>query len=239
MGLNSWVTFSSGVHREAILTGQFLLLGDEVNPVLSAALDNNLEITGLADSTLFAGPRLYTMDVTGIGTFQGLATAVQRSLDEIRVVRKKNARKINNVSAPVFPRASAITGPPLDGVLAMRGVVTGGVYRAAIGRKALLHGDPIGREMGMTTWLSFAGTDDHALSTGDMLATADELQNLLKALRMKGMSVASIRNHTFGEHPQVVFVRFWGEGAAVDLAKALRFVLEVQIGATSLKAGHE
>jgi len=43
LGLNSWITFSSGVHREAILTGQFLLLADEVNAVLSAALDTTLE----------------------------------------------------------------------------------------------------------------------------------------------------------------------------------------------------
>src|SRR5262249_61659841 len=102
-----------------------------------------------------------------------------------------------------------------------------------------LRGDPIGREMGMTAWLAFAGTDTHAVSTGDMLATGDELQDLLKALRMKGMYVTSIRNHTFGEHPQVVFVRFWGEGAALDLARALRFVLEVQVGAASLTTGHE
>jgi hypothetical protein len=239
IGLNSWFTFSSGVHREAILTGQLLLLADEVNAVLSAGLDNGLEITGLADSTIFAGPRVYTMDLTGLGTFQGLATAVRKTLDEVQAVRRRNVRKPKNDPAPAFPQNSAITGPPLDSVLAMRGVVTGGVYKAAIGRKAILHGDPIGREMGMTTWLSFAGTDSHALSTGDMLATADELQNLLKALRMKGMFVTSIRNHTFGEHPQVVFVRFWGEGAALDLAKALRFVLEVQVGAASLKAGHE
>jgi Domain of Unknown Function (DUF1259) len=238
-GLNSWFTFSSGVHREAILTGQFLLLADEVNPVLSAALDNGLEITGLADSTLFAGPRLYTMDFTGVGTFQGLATAVRKTLDQIQVVRTKNAGKSTSVLSPAFPKVSAITGPPLDTALAMRGVVTGGVYKAAIGRKGLLHGDPIGREMGMTTWLAFAGTDSHAVSTGDMLATLDELQDLLKALRMKGMFVTSIRNHTLGEHPQVVFVRFWGEGPALDLAKALRFVLEVQVGAASLKTGYE
>jgi hypothetical protein len=239
IGLNSWFTFSSGIHRDAILTGQFLLLPDEINAVLSAALDSGLEITGLADSTLFAGPCVHTMDFTGAGTFQGLSVAVRKSLDEIRTVRRRNAGKPKKDPAPAFPQNSAITGPPLDNVLAMRGVVKEGVYKAAIGRKTLLHGDPIGREMGMTTWLSFTGTDQHALITGDMLATADELQNLLKALRMRGMSVTSIRNHTFGEHPQVVFVRFWGEGTALDLAKALRFVLEVQVGVASLKAGHE
>jgi len=235
IGLNSWFTFSSGVHREAILTGQFLLLADEVNAVLSAGLDNGLEITGLADSTIFAGPRLYAMDFTGVGTFQALATAVRKSLDEIQVVRRKNAGKSTSVPTPTLPKASAISGPPLDATLAMRGVVTGGVYKAAIGRKGLLHGDPIGREMGLTTWLSFAGTDSRALSSGDMLATVDELQDLLKALRMKGMFVTSIRNHTLGEHPQVVFVRFWAEGPALELARSLRFILEVQIGATKLR----
>src|SRR5262249_504594 len=178
IGLNSWFTFSSGVHREAILAGQFLLLADEVNAVLSAGLDNGLEITGLADSTLFAGPRLYTMDFTGVGTFQGLATAVRRTMDEIQVFRRKNAGKSTGVPTPNVGKVSGITGRPLDAVLAMRGAVTGGIYKAAIGRKGLLHGDPIGREMGLTTWLSFAGTDQQALSTGDMLATVDELQDL-------------------------------------------------------------
>lgn len=140
IGLNSWITFSSGVHREAILTGQFLLLADEVNSVLSAALDNDLEITGLADSTLFVGPRLFTMDFTGIGTFEGLANAVHRTLDEIQVVRR-NAWKSLNLPTPTLPQGNAITGPPLDSVLSMRGVLTGGVYKAAIGRKGLLHGE--------------------------------------------------------------------------------------------------
>jgi len=112
----------------------------------------------------------------------------------------------------------------------MRGVVTGGVYRAAIGTKGLLHGEPVGREMGMSTWVSFAGTNDHALAHGEIVTTVDELQRVLKALRVRGLNVMSIRNHTFGEHPQVVFVRFWGQGTALDLAKALRYVLEVQVG---------
>jgi hypothetical protein len=51
---------------------------------------------------------------------------------------------------------------------------------------------------------------------------------------MKGMFVTSIRNHTLGEHPQFVFVRFWAEGPALELATFLRFVLEVQVGATKL-----
>jgi len=48
LGLNSWVSFTSAVHQEAILTGQFLLLKDEANAVLTVALDAALEVTGLA-----------------------------------------------------------------------------------------------------------------------------------------------------------------------------------------------
>src|SRR6516164_85140 len=48
LGLNSWVTFSSGIHQEAIVAGQFLLLDDEVNRVLATALESGLEVTGLA-----------------------------------------------------------------------------------------------------------------------------------------------------------------------------------------------
>src|SRR5947209_4925454 len=74
LGLNSWAAFSSGVHHEAILTGEFLLLDDEVNPVLDAVLNAGFEVTGLAASCSFQGPHLQTIDVTGLGTFPTLAS---------------------------------------------------------------------------------------------------------------------------------------------------------------------
>ena len=74
LGLNSWSAFTSAIHHEAILTAQFLLLEDEVNPVITAALEAGMDVTGLAASSLFEGPRLQTLDVTGTGTFQGLAS---------------------------------------------------------------------------------------------------------------------------------------------------------------------
>ena len=57
----------------------------------------------------------------------------------------------------------------------------------------------------------------------------DDLQRVAKALRAKGISVTSIRNHTLGEQPQFVFVDFRGEGAALDLAKAVRYALDAQV----------
>ncbi len=231
LGLNSWVAFSSAIHHEAILTGQFLLLDDEVNAVLTVALNMGLEVTGLAPSSVFEGPHLQTLDVTGLGTFEELATAFRKSLDEVRRVRKTTNRPKSVL--PAVPTTSAIDAGPLDAVLSMKGVVTGGVYRGALGKRTLLHGEQVGREMGMSTWFSFAGTNDHAVAQGEFVETAGDLKKVLIALRLKGINVTSIRNHTLGEQPQLAFVRFWAEGTAIDLAKALRYVLEVDVGATS------
>ena len=65
-----------------MLTGQLLLLEDEVNSVVSAALDAGLNVTGLAASSVFDGPHLFTLDVNATGTFVNLAAAFRKCLDE-------------------------------------------------------------------------------------------------------------------------------------------------------------
>jgi len=172
-----------------------------------------------------------TIDVTGTGTFQGLASAFRKGLDEIRRVRRTANPRLTKVVIPAVPLESAIDAGPLDAILSMRGVVIGGVYKAAIGSRAILHGEVIGREMGMSTWVSFAGTNDRALASGEFVETPDGLKVLLRALRAKGVNIVSIRNHTLGEHPQFVFVRFWGQDSALELAKKIRYVLDTQVGA--------
>jgi hypothetical protein len=176
-GLNSWVSLTSAVHHEAFLSGQLLLLEGEVNPVMTAVLNSGLEINGLADSTTFDGPRLKTLDVTGVGTYQSLASAFRKALDEIRRTRVDAIRE-PKVVPPGLSLDSSINPHPLDDVLSMRGSVSGGVYSAAIGRRALSHGETIGREMGVTSWVSLSGTDDRAFAQGEFVATSDELQNL-------------------------------------------------------------
>ena len=233
LGLNSWVTFSSAIHQESILAGQFLLLEDEVNPVLTVALEAGLEVSALSRSSVFYGPQFHTLDVSGRGTFRDLAAAFRKGLEEIRRVRRNPASGRTRWRRPSIPIESAIDGRPLDAVLSMRGTVLAGVYKAAIGKRAVIHGELIGRELGITTWVSVSGTNDHALVHGEFVEIPDDLRKVLKAMRMKGINIESIQNHTVGEHPQFVFIRFWAQGAALELAKALRYVLEVDVGTIS------
>jgi hypothetical protein len=225
LGLNSWVAFASGVHHEAVLTGQFLRLDDEVNPVLDAVLDARLDVTALSTSCSFQGPHPHTIDVTGLGPFPTLASAFRKGLDKVQQVRRMVAASPKHSAPPTIPVESAITPDPLDAVLSVKGTVAGGVYRAGIGTRTILNGEVIGREMGMSTWVSIAGTNDHALVQGEFIENPNGLRRLVTALRAKGMNITSIRNHTLGEHPQSVFVRFWSEGTALQLARAVRYAL--------------
>jgi hypothetical protein len=128
---------------------------------------------------------------------------------------------------------SAIDSRPLAPTLSMRVTVIDGVYKAAIGKRAIVTGELVGREIGITTWLSVSGTNDRAVAHGESVETTEDLQRVLKALRVKGINIESIRNHTVGEHPQLIFIRFWGQGAALELAKAIRYVLAVDVGVLS------
>lgn len=239
LGLNSWAAFASGVHHEAVLTGQFLLLDDEVNPVLDVVLEAGLDVTGLAASCSFEGSQVHTIDITGLGSFPNLASAFRKGLDATQRVRRTTDVSSKHASRPTIPIESAINAGPLDAVLSMKGTVTAGVYKAAIGKRTLLNGELVGREMGMSTWVSVAGTNGHAFAQGEFIENPNDLRKLLTALRAKGMNIISIRNHTVGEHPQSIFVRFWGEGTAIQLAKAVRYALDVQVGAVSPGSGRK
>jgi hypothetical protein len=236
LGLNSWFAFAPAIREEAIITGEFLLLPDEVDPVVSRLLDAGFQITGLSESSSFLGRRIYTLNLTGRGTFNKLASAIRTSLDQIRSTRQEAVSGYKNFSEPTVPESSSIDPDPINAALALQGTVSGGVYAAAIGRNALLAGEQIGRELGICTWISISGTNRQALARGEIVATSEELQNVLKALRSKGASVVSIRNHTVGEHPGMIFVGYRATGPALDLAQMLRFVLRVQSGAAELKS---
>lgn len=224
----SWAAFGPAFHQQAIVTAEFSLLGDEITPVIGAALDSGLQITGLANSTS-DGPHVFTLDTWELGDYDHLASGVRRCLDAISVVRR-NGRGQSDRRLKRPAEANGIDAGPIDTILSMKGTVTDGVYRAAIGRVTLLNGTPIGRELGASTWIVMSGTNQRAIVEGEFVATQTELQSVLRALRTKRLEFVSIRNHTVGEHPQLIFIRFKGEGSAVSLAQAIRYALNVQFG---------
>src|SRR5215468_3857402 len=232
--LGSWVTFSPSLRAESMMNGEFILLEDEVNPVISVALKHGLHVTGLGSSFLFEEPRLLTLSLHADGSYASIGSSVRELLDEVRRIRTSKPVPDAGNTAVAAPVRNAIDAAPLNAILSMKGAATDGVYRAAIGRVAILNNTPMGREMGMRTSISIFGTNEHAFADAEFAVTGDELQTVLTALRTKLLDILSIRNRLVAEHPQIVFVRASGQGKAADLARSLRYALEAQVGTSSV-----
>jgi hypothetical protein len=65
------------------MMGDLVLLEDEVNPVMSALLNNGLEVTALHNHFFFESPRMFYMHVHGHGTAADLAAKVKPAIDLI------------------------------------------------------------------------------------------------------------------------------------------------------------
>src|SRR6266567_9580243 len=60
MGLGTWAAFTE-TKNGAIVMGDTVLFEDEVNPVMSVALDNGLSVTALHNHFFFDTPKVYFM----------------------------------------------------------------------------------------------------------------------------------------------------------------------------------
>jgi hypothetical protein len=230
MGLTSWAAFGPGEQpgREAMVMGDFVLFEDEVNAALSAALDHGIEVTALHNHFFFDKPHVYFMHIGGEGTVEELGGAVRAVLDAANAVRAKKAEPGNAFGAAPGKGPSNISATTLDGIFGAKGETKTGMYKATMGRKAQAScGCPVGKAMGLNTWAAFGGTDDDAVVDGDFAVTENELQPVLKALRYAGINVVAIHSHMTGETPRILFVHYWGRGAARDLATGVKKALDL------------
>src|ERR1051325_7617385 len=125
-GFGGWVAMTKGTGMD-VMMGDLVLTQDEVNPVMSALLNNGLEVTALHNHFFWDEPRMFYMHVHGHGTPAELARRVKPALDTAKIAQ--------------------IVGTP--------GGQTGAVYKITLGRNDLTlteMGAPINARMGLNTW---------------------------------------------------------------------------------------
>ena len=222
MGLTSWAAFKKAGGK-TIVMGDLVLLEDQVNPVMSAALDNGLEVTALHNHFLWDSPRVMFMHIGGMGEEDRLASAVGKVFAKIAAPGAGNP---GPAGVAIDPTKSTLDPKRIDAILQAGGELKNGVYKVAIGRETSMHGESMGNTMGVNTWAAFAGSDDRAVVDGDFAMLEPELQGVLKALRGAGIDIVAIHQHMSGETPRILFLHYWGTGRAEDLAKGLRLALD-------------
>jgi hypothetical protein len=224
LGLTSWAAFLPAGDQIMVM-GDMVLQEDQVVPVMDAALNNGLAVTGLHNHFLSDSPKVMFMHIEGIGGEDELATAVGKVF---ATIQQTSGGKGHFPSATVDAAASALDAAAIDGILGAKGTLSGGVYKAVFGRTAKMHGHAIGSAMGVNTWCAFAGNDQQAVVDGDFAMYAAELQPVLTALRKADIAVVAIHNHMTKEEPRVIFLHFWGIGPPRSLAAGIKSALDTQ-----------
>src|SRR6476661_5037656 len=79
-GFGGWVAMTKGDGGHQVLMGDLVLLQDEVNPVMSALLDNGFDVTALHNHFFWDEPRMYYMHVHGHGTAADLTQKLKPAL---------------------------------------------------------------------------------------------------------------------------------------------------------------
>ena len=222
LGLTAWAAFTrAGKHT--MVMGDIVLLEDQVNPVMSAALDAGLEVTALHNHFFWDTPKVMFMHVGGMGDQKDLAAGIGKVFARLK---ETSGGKGEVLRAELDPAKTTLAPAKIEAVLEYKGALKDGVYRVVIGRSTKMAGHTVGKAMGVNTWAAFVGSDDKAVVDGDFAMLESEVQPVLKALRGGGIDVVAIHNHMTGESPRIIFLHYFGIGPTETLAKTLRAALD-------------
>ena len=227
-GFGGWFAMTKGDGGDDVLMGDLVLLQEEVNPVMSALLDNGLEVTALHNHFFWETPRIYYMHVHGHGKAADLAQRIKPALD---LIGKGQPAATASGSANANTKTSLDTAQ-ISKIVGHEGEPSGAVYKITIGRDELKlkeMGATINARMGLNTWAAFYGTNEDAAVAGDVAMLESEVTPTLKALRSNGLDVVAIHHHMIGTQPVIIFLHYWGRGPADKLAMGFKAALD-QLG---------
>jgi hypothetical protein len=163
-GFGGWIALTKAIDGSDVMMGDLVLLQGEVNPVMSALLDNGIDVTALHNHFFWDEPHVYYMHVHGMGKAADLAQHVKPALDLIGHVKPQAATPASSGGTP-------IDSAKVAKIVGHEGEQAGAVYKITVGRDDLgmkEHGATINARMGLNTWAAFVGTQEDAAIAGDV-----------------------------------------------------------------------
>lgn len=80
-GISTGIGFQK-IGNKAAITGDFVLLADEVNPVAASLMQNGISVTAIHNHMLKDDPRLFMMHFWAVGNPENLARGLKAALDK-------------------------------------------------------------------------------------------------------------------------------------------------------------
>ena len=227
-GFGGWVSFKKTVDgKSAMVMSDNVLQMEEVNPLISAAHANGLEISAIHNHFFYEEPRMFFMHIHGMGTVEDLAKRYANTIRDSKIFPA-------NQPAPSPP--PTLTGkenfdlPALDAIVKYTGTVNGPTYKYTIGRsdlKVMAMGVEMTTNIGLNTWASFAGKQDDAHIAGDIAMLPNEVNSVIKTLRQHNLEIVAVHNHMLDDNPHMIFLHYYGRGNATTLAQGFRAAMDV------------
>jgi len=240
-GFGGWLAMTKGSGGMDVMMGDLVLQEDEVNPVMSALLDNGLDVTAIHNHFFFESPRIFFMHVHGHGKAADLATKTKPAVDLIGKIPAQHQSSVSGGTSNIA--AGQIDTAKIAKIAGHEGEQNGAVYKITVGRDDLKlkeMGAPINARMGLNTWAAFFGSDANAEIGGDVAMLSHEVTPVLKALRANGLNIVAIHHHMTSTQPTIYFLHYWGTGSAEKLANGFKAALnELGKGRASVRKFRE
>lgn len=221
LALGSWAAFQkTGNGEEAIVMGDLVLLGPEVQPVVNALGAGGFEILAIHNHLIGETPRLLYLHFYGRGEAAALAGALKATLEKTRTPLRPASPK-----APArLTAAEQLAFEKVQAVLGHKGSMAGRVLQVAVPRVAPIQQDDMEMppSMGMAIAMNFEQVGARVATTGDFVLVAEEVNPVIHELRAHGIEVTALHSHMLREEPRLFFLHFWGVGGPERIAEGLK-----------------
>ena len=216
LALGSWAAFKGDMAMGDLVLGE-----SEVNDVISTLQAGGIEQTAVHNHLLHETPRVLYVHFEGHGEPAALARTLRAALEKTKTPLAP--------PSPATPAPLDLPTADLDHILGVAGKATGGVDQFAVPRagKIMDGAMEVPPSMGTATAINFQPTGNgRAVTTGDFVLVAREVNPVIRALRAGGIEVTALHSHMLTEKPRLFFMHFWGDGDATALAHTLRSALD-------------
>src|SRR6185436_1722639 len=130
LGLTSWAAFKS-VGEHTVVMGDTVMTEDQVNAVMSAALDNGLEVTALHNHFFWDSPKVMFMHIGGMGEAEKLAAAVGKVFAKI----KQTSGGADVPKANIDSAKNTLDSGKIDNIFGVKGETSpNGVHKVTIAK---------------------------------------------------------------------------------------------------------
>ncbi len=221
LGFGGWTAWKE-MGNEAMVMGDLVLLEKEINPVISALAEADIQVSALHNHFVGERPRLMYLHIYGMGEATTMARGLRSALDQTPTPK------------PQLPPPSPTPQPKLnldtkriEQIIGRSGAAGGGVFKITVGRRGVtMDRLELTASMGLNSWAAFVGTDEHAHVAGDIAMTGPEVNRVIRALRSGSIDVVAVHNHMLNEKPRIFFLHYWGTGKAEELARTVHQAFE-------------